>query len=92
MLKRTWRMSATKKWSIKFAKQIKEKRPKLEAMRIFSSRRVINPVNKGIIRVTSPVIRVVISPARAAINPVINSITSSLRPPESKTRMPMATR
>ena len=85
-------MSATKRWSIKFAKPVKEKCPNLEAMKIFSSKRVINPVSKGIIRVvTSPVIRAAISPVRAAINPVINSITSSLRPPVSKTQMPKAT-
>ena len=82
-------MSATKKWSIKFAKQIKEKFPKPEATKIFSSnRRVINPVIKGIIRVTSPVIKAAISPVRVAINPVINSITSSLRPMVSKIPMP----
>ena len=106
ILKRTQRMSTTRKWSIKFARKIKEKCPNQEAMRIFSSLRAISPAKAAINLVRAATsVRAVISPvkavinpvraatssARVAINPAISSITSSLKPLESKTQMPKAT-
>ena len=64
-----------------------------------SSKRDISPASKGItirvirnVKVISPVVKAVISPAtsnvRAAINPVISNTTSNLRLLVSKTLMP----
>ncbi len=100
---KTWRMSATRKWSISPTSLIKEKRT-VPLPKVISSKRGISPVSKGITTrevtspvkvVTSPVIRVVISPVisnvRVDISPVISNATSNLRLQVSKILMPMAT-
>ena len=94
---RTWRMSATRKWSTVLTNLTKVKNNPVLAR--VTSKKAISPVNKVItIRaispvrvVTSPVIRVVTSPvissARVAISPVISSATSS--PRQQVNRIPM---